>query len=664
MFKFHVRNHVAGVILLAMLGSTALQAGQTPAPVSLSETADLYTLDNGIVRAQVAKASGDLVSLRYQGKEMFATILTADREPDLQRDPPGENLNGLNRGMTDHQYGFWSHDAMGRRGGEPTPVACITIDPRNNGGRRAEVSVKGVSDGTRQMGTGPGASRGDGDFYADIEIRYAMERGESGVYTYCIFEHKPEYPADTITEARFCMKLNDFFDWMLVDEKRNKLYPKNLQENKYNYTTNQYEHPAFGWASTTENVGCFLINASMEYMSGGPTKVEFLCHRDTNRVAAPCVLNYWRSSHYGGAMVSVAEGEDWTKVIGPLLIYCNTGTGPQSIYHAAQAKQAAESAKWPYHWVTGVDYPGRDERAEVTGRLVLDDPIVAGAILANLRVGLAHPEYDVTIAGFNGRQMTRHIDWQTDAKHYQFWIKGQQDGRFNIPNVRPGDYALYAFADGVLGQFVKTGITVRSGQSLDLGSLRWQPVRRGQQLWEIAIANRSGKEFFKGDDYFHDGMPLQYAKLFPDDITFVIDKSDFARDWYFEHVPHAEDPNAQVTFFNPGGNGKAAPRSVVFDLPDAPHGRATLRLAICGVGTRKIDVTVNSQSVGSVDNLPGDSTLGRNGISGIWFERELSFDASVMKAGTNTLVLTVPAGRVTNGIIYDYIRLELDTPKR
>ena len=35
-------------------------------------------------------------------------------------------------------------------------------------------------------------------------------------------------------------------------------------------------------------------------------------------------------------------------------------------------------------------------------------------------------------------------------------------------------------------------------------------------------------------------------------------------------------------------------------------------------------------------------------------------DASLLEAGTNTLTLTVPEGPVNNGIIYDYIRLELD----
>ena len=100
-------------------------------PVILEETDQVYILDNGIVRAQVAKVSGDIVSLRYQGHEMFATFLTANGEPDLQRDPPGENLEGLNRGMTDHQYGFWSHDAMGKRGSGEA-IVKVTVDPSDN----------------------------------------------------------------------------------------------------------------------------------------------------------------------------------------------------------------------------------------------------------------------------------------------------------------------------------------------------------------------------------------------------------------------------------------------------------------------------------------------------------------------------------------------------
>ncbi len=662
MFNARSSRITTTVMRLAAFASLSIMAAHTLAasgdsPVKLTETPDLYVLDNGIVAARVAKASGDIVSLKYRGKEMFATTLEPDGEPNLAADPPGENLNGLNRGMTDHQYGFWSHDAMGRRGSEPAATARITIDPKDNGGERAEISVKGPSNGTRQLGTGPGAARGDGDFYADVEIRFALGRGDSGVYTYCTFEHKAEYPADSITEARFCMKLNDFFDWMLNDAQRNKSYPKGDPENKYNYTANQFENRAFGWASTTEKIGCFLINASMEYMSGGPTKVEFLCHRDTNRVAAPCVLNYWRSSHYGGADVTVAQGERWAKTIGPFLIYCNAGADPQAILKDAVAQQAREMAKWPYKWVKSAEYPNAEARGTAKGQLVLKDP---NAKISRLLVGLTHAEYEITRRGFGGQATAVRITWQQDAKYYQFWVRGDEQGRFTVPNVVPGTYTLHAMADGVLGEYVKADVVVTAGKMLDLGSLPWTPVRRGKQVWEIGVPNRSGSEFLKGDDYFHDGMPLLYARLFPNDINFIIGKSDFAKDWYYQHVPHSEDPNARATAFNPGGRGRATPRRITFDLPAAPRGKATLRLAICGTDARTLEVTVNDQPAGQVDRLTGDGTLSRNGIAGIWYERELPFDASVLKAGTNVMKLTVPAGSVSAGIIYDYLRLELE----
>jgi len=36
------------------------------------------------------------------------------------------------------------------------------------------------------------------------------------------------------------------------------------------------------------------------------------------------------------------------------------------------------------------------------------------------------------------------------------------------------------------------------------------------------------------------------------------------------------------------------------------------------------------------------------------------FNAASMKTGTNLLELSIPAGGLTSGIIYDYLRLELD----
>ena len=90
--------------------------------------------------------------------------------------------------------------------------------------------------------------------------------------------------------------------------------------------------------------------------------------------------------------------------------------------------------------------------------------------------------------------------------------------------------------------------------------------------------------------------------------------------------------------------------------------RATLRLAICGTGARTIGVNVNGQTVGQVDRLLGDGAIARHSGQGLWYERELSFDASLLKQGANVLKLIVPAGPINNGVIYDYLRLELDDP--
>ena len=109
------------------------------------------------------------------------------------------------------QAGYWSHNTA--RGQQEIR---ITIDPTANGGERGEISIKGIADGN-QMGSGPG-----GSVIADIEIRYALARGDSGLYTYSILSHPTNYPGTSLGEARFCLKLNDdVFDWMTVDSNRN-----------------------------------------------------------------------------------------------------------------------------------------------------------------------------------------------------------------------------------------------------------------------------------------------------------------------------------------------------------------------------------------------------------------------------------------------------------
>ncbi|MBN2183188.1 MAG: hypothetical protein JW715_14850 [Sedimentisphaerales bacterium] len=594
-------------------------------PVTIKENDTIFIISNGIVTAQISKQSGSMISLIYKGTE---------------------TVSG----------GYWSHDT--REAIET--ITRVTIDPKSNNGMRGEISIKAISGG-KKLGFGPGAEK-DGDFPADIDIRYSMGKSECGIYTYCIFEHLPDYPAQSMTEARYCAGLTKIFDWITVDEKRNKYYPEPIpEEDKYVYIANQWENRAYGFSSTTKNLGWWMINPSVEYLSGGPTKVEFLCHRHTDKNAAPVVLNYWRSSHYGGASVTVTDGEYWTKVIGPFFMYINTGSDPNAMWKDAKEQAKQESNKWPYAWVAGCDYPSHNERSTISGKIILKDPLMPGGsrFVGKLMIGLAPPPY-LAPSIFGG---TREITWQLNAKHYQFWVQvDDPSGCFCIPNVRPGTYSLYAFADGVLGEFVKNSITVESGgTSVDLGQLEWIPVRCGQQLWDIGIANRTATEFMNGDKYFKPGIQLEYPKLFPDEVNFIIGKSDFSKDWYFQHIPHNIDGNANVVpYRGVVGEGIANPYTITFELAEVPRGTATLRLAICGTGTKQVEVAVNGTPVGPLKLGYRDSVITLHQIHGIWYERELSFDASLMKQGKNVLTLTVPAGPINNGVIYDYIRLELN----
>ncbi|HZM05246.1 MAG TPA: polysaccharide lyase family protein [Candidatus Saccharimonadales bacterium] len=626
--------------------------------VGIAQDENSFTLTNGILAVRVSKRSGDLVSLRFKGLEML------DR-------------------VSERGSAYWSHDvSRGER------QSHITIDPAANGGARGEVSIKGISGG-RPMGSGPG-----GSVVADIEIRYALGREDSAVYTYCIFSHPANYPATGVGEARFCLKLNDsIFDWMTVDSRRNMemittydwnhAMQMNMKEarrmntgadlgqveHKYDYSANQFDVRAWGWSSTAQHVGVWLVNPSVEYLSGGPTKFELSAHRDatfnTNSLTAPApptLLNYWRGSHYGGSVCAIAATDSWTKVIGPFLIYCDSEPSRDAMWKDALARAAEEAKVWPYDWVSGVDYPHKNQRATVVGKIALADPETPNARLERLLVGLSAPDYPIPRrtreggGGGSGGSGPPWVTWQNDAKHYEFWVRGGSSGDFSIPNVRPGIYTLHAIANGVLGEFTVTNVTVEPGQVLRLPPLTWKPVRYGKQLWDIGIPNRDASEFFKGDDYYHWGWYLEYPKLFPNDVHYVIGQSDFHKDWFFEQVPHNENP-ANTTG---QGRGRSTTWSVEFDLPQTPHGKATLRLALCGIGTRSITVGANDHPLGSVTGLVYNATINRDGIGGAWTEKDLAFNAAALKAGHNILTLTIPAGSLTSGIIYDYLRLELD----
>ena len=176
-----------------------------------------------------------------------------------------------------------------------------------------------------------------GGTYCDIEVRYSLGRGESGIYAYAIFSHPAAYGAMGIGESRYVTKINpDVFDWLSVDADRNMLMCsnrdeaagvvvhakeqrilstgiyKNSVEHKYSYTAMQYKVPALGWSGTRDHIGICFINPTTEYFSGGAASRNW--SPTSTPIMTRSILDYWRGTHYGGgASCNIRAGENGAK---------------------------------------------------------------------------------------------------------------------------------------------------------------------------------------------------------------------------------------------------------------------------------------------------------------------------------------------------------------
>ena len=107
------------------------------------------------------------------------------------------------------------------------------------------------------------------------------------------------------------------------------------------------------------------------------------------------------------------------------------------------------------------------------------------------------------------------------------------------------------------------------------------------------------------------------------------------------------------------GRGRACTWTIKFDLAKAATGTAALRLALAGADTPTLAIAVNGQDAGVIRPFSSNA-LRYNTDKGVWQEHTLRFDATRLRAGENKIELTVPAGDLTTGVVYDYLRLELD----
>jgi rhamnogalacturonan endolyase len=584
----------------------AVRAADASQPVTVSDRGASVVLKNGLVSVEINKANGNILALNYSGKSLLAEAAYLDWNA-------GQDFHLGNGNYT------------------------LRANPSTDGGNLAEVVIS-----QKYGGTGPAL---------DIALHHVLRRGDSGFYSYAVFSHPASYPATSFGQSRMVFRLSDaVFDFINVDDDRRHLMPvsdtptqslgpkESLQftsgpykgqiTDKYHFYADAGDHYVHGWSGTASKLGCWLVIGSTEDRNGGPTKqyntVQF----------GRLLFKILTCGHYGAAGVSIAAGENWSKVYGPWLVYLNSGGTPDQLWADAKKRADAERAAWPYPWVADASFPLAAQRGTVTGQLQITDPQDPAASPANAWIGLAAPS----------------PDWQQQSGGYQFWVRAAQDGSFTLPNVRPGNYTLYAFVDGVMDQFRHDHLSVAAGQKLALGTLAWTPVRYGRQLWQIGTPDRTAKEFRHGDDYRLWGLWQKYPQEFPHDVNFVIGQSHERTDWNYSQVN--VDKNGQWV----GTDWK-----ITFHLPDKlPAGNATLRLAFASTHNAAIQVFVNGTDAGGTGRLPADNAMIRAGIHGQYCERDISFSTALLRDGPNQITLRQrEGGSEQKEVMYDCVRLEV-----
>lgn len=140
-----------------------------------------------------------------------------------------------------------------------------------------------------------------------------------------------------------------------------------------------------------------------------------------------------------------------------------------------------EARSWPYDFPQSQDYIPPNQRGIVAGRLLVQDRYIRGGRFLyadSAYVGLALPgpagsweresKVSLVIESCISHLGLSILDSIFQLPHisqgYQFWTQADKKGYFVINNVVPGDYNLFAWVPGFIGDYrYNATITITPG---------------------------------------------------------------------------------------------------------------------------------------------------------------------------------------------------------
>nr|XP_018623891.1 probable rhamnogalacturonate lyase B isoform X2 [Nicotiana tomentosiformis] len=496
---------------------------------------------------------------------------------------------------------------------------------------------------------------------------------------------------DSLNSSHLSMNIDKRFQYMAISDERQRIMPtaqdremgqildypeavlltnptnsfiKGEVDDKYQYSCENKDNRVHGWISPNPRTGFWMITPTDEFRTGGPLKQDLTSH------TGPVNLNMFFSTHYAGESLGLKfrEGEPWKKVFGPVFTYLNSLSPDEldtlTLWTDAKEQMFIETENWPYNFPLSEDFVRFDQRGIVTGRLLVRDSYVSEKLITanSAFIGLAAP-------GDIG-------SWQMENKAYQFWTQTDTEGYFLIKNVIPGNYSLYAWIPGFIGDYMYDAyINVTPGSRTRVETLVYNAPRNGPTLWEIGIPERTASEFFipdaqprllnqlyvvnNAERFRQYGLWDRYTEIYPDDdLVFTVGLSSYQTDWFFAHV------NRYI--YNDDGNKTYVPTTwqVLFDLDDIDQSaNYTLQLALASANDAELQVQFNDPDTDAPHYTTGligkDNAIARHGIHGLYRLYTINVPGSLLVFGTNVMYLKqTRSERPWRGIMYDYIRLE------
>jgi hypothetical protein len=592
----------------------------------LREYPSYITLDNGTLIAKIDKNTSNLISLKINGVETLYQSTSTSR--------------------TGGYYDFVTSQGFEQIRGATFSVKEETAD-------YIDISL------FRPYTPGTNVTR------CDADIHYVLKKGDAGLYTYSILKHKATYPDfdlgswrqvlwidNTITD-KICV--NDLKTWEMpqpTDAWSATSIPEIIKidsgvragkyDGKYEFSENLIDLKAYGHTTDKNSLGIWAVTANHEYFNSGPT------HHDLN-AAAGIIHICMNGVHYNSKGFQVLQGEEWSKIYGPYLIYANQKSTAAANWDDAKARAAKDETEWPFSWLTNTpEYPLAAGRGNIIGNFAINDPYKPAVTGKNAWIGVTKLSND------------SEGQWQFEEENYQYWVKTDASGNFDIKNVRPGTYTLFAYSDGVTGEFSMANVTVTAGGTNNLGTVEWSiPRTNGDLIWEIGVPNRTAAEYKFGDfDYCEGFVQKKFDAVFTNPIVYnVADKN------WNTALPyvHSKYYNADGTI---AGNWIW---KINFDLPAGmpTTGNAKLTIAYASADHAQQWIYINTGSGTPISYYPaiadGNAFL-RQSNHAKYTTSVVNIPMSKLHSGSNYIQLVMPSnsGDVSH-LMYDYISFEAIT---